>query len=65
MKNPDLLPPIIKDLVEELKNDATPIHVRDHVCARLENVVACSNEAIEMFRKKQVRHYTIKAKQKA
>lgn len=65
MKNPELLPPIIKDLIDALAKDSTPLHVRDNVCARLENVVNCSTAAIEAFRKKQTRHYTIKAKQKA
>lgn len=65
MKNEDLLPPIIKDLIDALRKDENSISTRDHVCARLENVVACSNDAIEVFRQKQVRHYTKKAKQKA
>lgn len=64
MKNHDLLPPIIRDLIEDLRKDDTPIHSRDNVCARLENIVACSNEAIDTFRKKQTKYYTIKSKQK-
>lgn len=65
MKNLDLLPPIIKDIIADLNNDKSPIHVRDAYCARLENIVNCANEAIERFRRKQAKHYTIKSKQKA
>lgn len=65
MKNPELLPPIIKDLIDALGKNETPIHVRDNISARLENIVQCSNDAIETFRKKQTRHYTIKSKAKA
>jgi hypothetical protein len=64
MKNYELLPPIIKDLIDALRQDDTPIHIRDAYSSRLENVVDCCSEAIEAFRKKQARHYTIRAKQK-
>lgn len=65
MKNEDLLPPIIKDLIESIRNDKSPIHVRDAYCARLENIISCATDAVESFRKKQAKHYLIKSKQKA
>ena len=64
MKNEDLLPPIIKDLIASIRDDKTPIANRDMISARLENIVACCSEAVETFRKKQTRHYSILAKQK-
>jgi hypothetical protein len=65
MKNPEILPPIVKDLIDALRKDDTPIHVRDNICGRLENIVDCANDAIAAFRAKQTRHYTIKSKTKA
>jgi hypothetical protein len=65
MKNEDLLPPIIKDLILSIRDDKTPMHNRDLVCSRLENIVQCCADAIEAFKKKQTKHYMIKAKQKA
>ena len=65
MKNPELLPPIVRDLIAELNKDGNPTHARDNLCARLENIVACANDAIETFRVKRTRHYTIKSKTKA
>jgi DNA-directed RNA polymerase subunit L len=65
MKNYESLPPIIKDLIDALKKDDTPIHVRDNISARLENIITCCNDSVEQFRRKQTKHYTVKAKQKA
>ena len=64
MKNEDLLPPIIKDLIASIRDDKTPIANRDMISARLENIVACCSEAVEAFRKKQTRFYSIQAKTK-
>jgi hypothetical protein len=64
MKNEELLPPIIKDLIVELRNEETPMHIRDAFCGRLENIVQCCADSIEVFRRKQAKHYTIKSKQK-
>lgn len=60
-----VLPPIIKDLVVSVYDNKTPIHNRDLVCARLESIQKCCADAIEDFKKKQTKHYAIKAKQKA
>lgn len=65
MKNEDLLPPIIKDLIDSIRNESLPVHVRDTYCARLENILDCSADVVNKFRAKQVKHYTIKKKQKA
>lgn len=65
MKNEDLLPPIIKDLIVQLGNENIPLHTRDQYCARLENIIECCTGHVEKFRRKLVRHNTIKAKQKA
>lgn len=65
MKNLDLLPPIIRDLIDNLSKDNVPLHTRDQYAARLENIIECSQGAVEQFRKKLVRHNTIKAKTKA
>jgi len=65
MKNEDTLPPIIKDLIANVRSESNPVHTRDAYCARLENIAQCCTEVVETFRRKQAKFYAIKGKQKA
>lgn len=58
------LPPIIIDVIVTLLNDKTPKHVRENACARLENIGAACNRALEMYAKEGMKYTNLRSKQR-
>lgn len=54
-KNLDTLPPIVRDLIESIRKDTTPPHIRDVYAQRLENIVECGGETLFWYRTKHLK----------
>lgn len=50
MKNYETLPPVIRDLIDHLREDKTPPHVKDVYAQRLENIVECGSAALLAYK---------------
>lgn len=51
MKQEDLLPPIVRDLVAKVANTNNDDYVRENACRTLEAIVAASGVAVREFKR--------------